>query len=203
MTRRVTAARWDDLPGHLLRFEITANAFCHQMVRSIVGTMVDAGLGRRRPGELLAMLHSYTIPAPVAGSVKYRLKIGEFVNPGTLVGRIGTVEIRSPIPGAVLWLKQRDGAEVRAGEPLVELSADKEHAWEALRGLLRVGQKQDLDDVQRYARGVAGMPDRVRRQAALTLQEIRSRAQCCPHPLPARFSPHVASAWGGRAGTNR
>lgn len=128
-------------------------------------------------GELLAMLHSYTIPAPVAGSVKYRLKIGEFVNPGTLVGRIGPVEIRSPIPGEVLGLKQRDGAEVRAGEPLVELSADKEHAWEALRGLLRVGQKQDLDDVQRYARGVAGMPDRVRRQAALTLQEIRSRAQ--------------------------
>jgi biotin carboxyl carrier protein len=127
--------------------------------------------------ELLAMLHAYTITSPVAGPVKYRLKVGEYVNPGTLVGRVDTAEIRSPVPGEVLWLKQRDGAGVRAGEPLVELSADKEHAWEALRGLLRVGQKQDLDDVQRYARGVAGMPDRVRRQAALTLQEIRSRAR--------------------------
>jgi tRNA pseudouridine38-40 synthase len=58
MTRRVTAARWEDLPGDLLRFEITANAFCHQMVRSIVGTMVDAGLGRHRPGELLGMLQA-------------------------------------------------------------------------------------------------------------------------------------------------
>jgi tRNA pseudouridine38-40 synthase len=58
MTRRVMAARWDELPGDILRFEITANAFCHQMVRSIVGTMVDAGIGRRRPGELLAMLQA-------------------------------------------------------------------------------------------------------------------------------------------------
>jgi tRNA pseudouridine38-40 synthase len=58
MTRRVIAARWDELPGDILRFEITANAFCHQMVRSIVGTMVDAGIGRRRPGELLAMLQA-------------------------------------------------------------------------------------------------------------------------------------------------
>ena len=30
----------------LLRFEIRANAFCHQMVRSIVGTLVDIGRGR-------------------------------------------------------------------------------------------------------------------------------------------------------------
>jgi tRNA pseudouridine38-40 synthase len=58
MTRRVMTARWDERPGDILRFEITANAFCHQMVRSIVGTMVDAGLGRHRPGELLGMLRA-------------------------------------------------------------------------------------------------------------------------------------------------
>jgi tRNA pseudouridine38-40 synthase len=58
LTRRVMEARWDDRPGDLVRFEITANAFCHQMVRSIVGTMVDAGLGRHRPGELLGMLRA-------------------------------------------------------------------------------------------------------------------------------------------------
>jgi len=99
------------------------------------------------------------------------------VNPGTLVGRVGDNEVRSPLPGEVSELSRQDGAVVAPGDTLAELSPDKEHAWEALRGLLRVGQKQDLDDVQRYARGVAGMPDRVRQQAALTLQEIRSRAQ--------------------------
>jgi hypothetical protein len=123
------------------------------------------------------MLHAYTITSPVAGPVKYRLKVGEYVNPGTLVGHAGAAEIRSPVLGEVLSLKQLDGASVRAGEAIVDLSADKEHAWEALRGLLRVGRKADLDDVQRYARGVAGMPDRVRHQAALTLEEIRSRGQ--------------------------
>jgi len=40
-----------------------------------------------------------------------------------------------------------------------------------------VGQKADLEDVQRYARGVTGMPERVRQQATLTMQEIRSRGQ--------------------------
>ena len=127
--------------------------------------------------ELVAMLHSYSITTPAAGKVRYRLKSGEYVNPGTLVGRVGETEIRSPLPGEVLTLSRRDGATVAAGDVLAELSPDKEHAWEALRALLRVGQKQDLEDVQRYARGVAGMPDRVRQQAALTVQEIQRRGQ--------------------------
>ena len=47
MVRKVMLARWSQVPTDfgdgLLRFEIRANAFCHQMVRSIVGTH-----GRRR-----------------------------------------------------------------------------------------------------------------------------------------------------------
>jgi len=126
-------------------------------------------------GELLAMLRPYSIPSPVTGQVKYRLKAGEYVNPGTLMGHVGTGEIRAPLPGEVMALTRQDGATVAAGEPVVELSPDKEHAWEALRGLVRVGRKDDAADVQRYARGVSGMPDRVRRQATLTLQEIQNR----------------------------
>jgi len=127
--------------------------------------------------ELLAMLRPYTIASPVSGPLRYRLKLDEYVNPGTLVGRVGSTEIRSPLPGEVRALKRPDGAMASTGEPLIELSPDKEHAWEALRALLRVGRKEDLEDVQRYARGVAGMPDRVRQQASLTWQEIRSRGQ--------------------------
>jgi tRNA pseudouridine38-40 synthase len=40
----------------LLRFEITASSFCHQMVRSIVGTLVDVGVGRRSADSLPATL---------------------------------------------------------------------------------------------------------------------------------------------------
>ena len=34
-------------PSPMLRLEIAASSFCHQMVRSIVGTLVDVGRGRR------------------------------------------------------------------------------------------------------------------------------------------------------------
>ena len=40
----------------MLVFEIEAKSFCRQMVRSIVGTLVDVGLGRRRASEIPAML---------------------------------------------------------------------------------------------------------------------------------------------------
>ena len=58
LVRRVVDARWDELDDGLLRFQIEASAFCHQMVRSIVGTMVEVGAGRRRAGELTAVLRS-------------------------------------------------------------------------------------------------------------------------------------------------
>ena len=44
--------------GSLLAFEIEANAFCHQMVRSLVGTLVDVGRGRKRPSDILWILRS-------------------------------------------------------------------------------------------------------------------------------------------------
>jgi tRNA pseudouridine38-40 synthase len=61
LVRRVLAARWsevvDDTFGvPLLRFEIRANAFCHQMVRAITGTLVDVGLGRISAGDVAAVL---------------------------------------------------------------------------------------------------------------------------------------------------
>ena len=46
----------DDTP--MLRFDIRATSFCHQMVRSIVGTMVDVGLGHRSAGEMAAILRA-------------------------------------------------------------------------------------------------------------------------------------------------
>jgi tRNA pseudouridine38-40 synthase len=57
LVRRVLRAAWmvEDEPD-LLRFEIAATAFCHQMVRSIVGTLVEIGRGRSRVADLGAVL---------------------------------------------------------------------------------------------------------------------------------------------------
>lgn len=56
MTRRVRDARWHDLGDGVLRFDIEAGAFCQQMVRSIVGTLVEVGLGKRRAGDVRGIL---------------------------------------------------------------------------------------------------------------------------------------------------
>jgi tRNA pseudouridine38-40 synthase len=58
MMRRVHVAQWHDAGNGILTFDIRANAFCHQMVRSIVGTLVDVGLGRRKAGEMSGVLRA-------------------------------------------------------------------------------------------------------------------------------------------------
>lgn len=58
LVRRVRRAAWTDLGEGLLRFEIEASAFCQQMVRSIVGTIVSAGHARVRAGDIRAILRA-------------------------------------------------------------------------------------------------------------------------------------------------
>ena len=58
LVRNVRTATWTDLGDGRLRFEITANAFCHQMVRSVVGTLVRVGLGKLHAGDVLGILAS-------------------------------------------------------------------------------------------------------------------------------------------------
>lgn len=130
--------------------------------------------------ELRAMLQPYALLSPSAGRLSIRLKEGNPVNPGTLLGRLQrgdeASELRSPLPGAVgTWLVV-DGAAVSEDEPLVLLSPGEEQVWEALRALYLVGEESDLLDVERFARGVEGMPEKVRAQAQLTADAIRRRA---------------------------
>lgn len=63
LRRRVILAKWSSVPDdhlgpddRLLRFEIRANAFCHQMVRSIVGTLVDVGTGKIHAGQISGII---------------------------------------------------------------------------------------------------------------------------------------------------
>ena len=58
MVREVRDARWLDLGDGVLRFDITATSFCQQMVRAIVGTLVDMGLGKRTAGEMRSILEA-------------------------------------------------------------------------------------------------------------------------------------------------
>lgn len=56
--RTVTSARWTEPAEDELQFEISGYAFCHQMVRSIVGTMIDIGIGRIHSSKLAGILEA-------------------------------------------------------------------------------------------------------------------------------------------------
>ena len=67
--------------GDLRAFEIEANAFCHQMVRSLVGTLVDVGRGRKRAADMLHILRSAdrsraAQPAPPQGLTLMAVRYG-------------------------------------------------------------------------------------------------------------------------------
>jgi tRNA pseudouridine38-40 synthase len=80
--RRVLTSRWRDEGDGVLQFEIRAGAFCWQMVRSIVGTLVEVGNGRRRPGDLLTVLRAAdrgeaAQPAPPHGLCLWDVEYGD------------------------------------------------------------------------------------------------------------------------------
>jgi tRNA pseudouridine38-40 synthase len=56
--RRVLSSHWEPGRDGVLHYEIRASAFCWQMVRSVVGMLVEIGSGRRRPGDVLAVIRS-------------------------------------------------------------------------------------------------------------------------------------------------
>lgn len=108
IVRRVTSAGWRRVPAPgedvptLLRFDIRATSFCHQMVRSIVAVLVDAGRGRSSAATVMALLASESRagapqPAPAHGlclvAVVYagdqdgvRSPVGEGPQSGGLLG---------------------------------------------------------------------------------------------------------------------
>ncbi|MHB1891799.1 MAG: tRNA pseudouridine synthase A [Acidimicrobiales bacterium] len=59
--------RLPDRP-RLLRFEVVAQSFCHQMVRSMVGLLVEVGRGRRKAADVAWLLAAASRPSglPVA-----------------------------------------------------------------------------------------------------------------------------------------
>jgi hypothetical protein len=125
--------------------------------------------------ELAAMLRPYTVTTPVAGMLRYRLKLGDYVNPGTMIAHVGDREVRSPVAGEVRSLDRKDGASVPPGDSLVDISPDQRQVWEALRALVLVGTKDDLEEVERFTRPMSNVSQSVLRQAQQTAKAIEAR----------------------------
>jgi len=129
--------------------------------------------------EIRSMLRPYNIEAPLAGSLDERLKPGDTLNPGTLVGRIDSgkakTEMRSQVPGTIERWLVADHASVAPGDPVLVVLPDVSEIWQGLRALDLIGEAGDLSMVEDFARGAGGMPPGVRQQAELTANAIRSR----------------------------
>lgn len=58
LTRRIFNAEWTRQADDIVQFEIEANAFCHQMVRSLTGMLVEIGKGRRAVEDMATALEA-------------------------------------------------------------------------------------------------------------------------------------------------
>lgn len=50
--RNISSAVINELDDGMIHFEVTANGFLQNMVRNIVGTLIDVGMGRTKPGMI-------------------------------------------------------------------------------------------------------------------------------------------------------
>ncbi|MGA9569953.1 MAG: biotin/lipoyl-binding protein [Candidatus Acidiferrales bacterium] len=130
--------------------------------------------------QIVSMLQPYVMNAPLAGVLSTRLKSGEVVNPGTLVGHIELAgksnEVRANVPGTLDHWLVKDGATVSPGQPILALSPNESMAWEALRALFLTGRPEDLPYVNAFVRGTDGMSPQVAVQAHATARAIQDRA---------------------------
>ncbi len=147
----------------------------------------NAALGLARFGdasgdaELRSMLQPFTLGAPAAGVIKFRMKEQDEVRNGTIVARIRPAgsdqqqDVLSPVGGVIQRLLVPEGGLVALGGGVAVIAPDEVQVVETLRALYLVGQPEDLGDVDRLASGAPGRSDRVRVQAQATARAIRER----------------------------
>lgn len=156
---------------------------------SLVRFKDDAG--REQIATLLQPEH---ISAPSAGQIIDTARVGTAIRQGGIVAKLqpatpaaansesgeSVVEIRSPISGRIHSISAATGANVIAGAEIAIVDPGDEQVWEALRALYLIGRVDDLPAIRPYERESRNIPDRVREQALLADQAIRSRAS--PQP---------------------
>ena len=149
--------------------------------RNAALALVRFGDARCRP-ELLAMLRPYAVVAPTEGTALTALTANSHVKRESLLLKFTnpageTAEVRSPLPGTVGRASVKDGERFEAGRELFVLAPDEEQVTDALTGLYYLGDREDLPEVERYARGVEGMSDELKAKAARTAEAIKRRSE--------------------------
>lgn len=130
--------------------------------------------------ELLAMLRPYSVSVQTEGTALTALTAGSHVKRESLlltywIQPSWKQELRSPLPGTIELAKVREGESWSPGEELFVISPEPAQVEDALIGLAYFGRAEDLTEVERYARGIEGMPADLKAKAARTAEAIRRR----------------------------
>ena len=139
--------------------------------------------------QIVALLQPAHIFAPSTGQITDTARVGAAIHQGGIVARFQptgpsaadssrgeSAEVRSPISGRILSISAPTGASIAAGAEIAAVDPGDEQVWEALRALYLIGRAEDLPAIRPYERESRDIPDRVREQALLADQAIRSRA---------------------------
>ena len=142
--------------------------------------------------QIVALLQPARVFAPSAGRITDTARVGTAIHQGGIIAKLATppspdspsgettTEIRSPISGRIHSISAPTGALVIAGAAIAAVDPGDEQIWEALRALYLIGRTEDLPAIRPYERESRDIPDRVREQALLADQAIRSRASAQP-----------------------
>lgn len=149
--------------------------------RNAALALVRFGDAKCRP-ELLVMLRPFTVITQTEGKALTALSAGTPVARDSLLLKYtfkthADSEIRSPLPGKIEKAMVEEGRSFSAGDELFVISPEPEQVRDALIGLMYFGVAEDLPEIENYARGVEGMPEDVKRQAALTAEAVKRRSE--------------------------
>lgn len=139
--------------------------------------LVRFGDAAGRP-ELRAMLQSFELKSPIAGSLVSLLPQGTRIRAGGLVARIRDAsntaqEFRSPLDGALGNLSVKEGDMIAVGQTIGSLIPDRTTLNDALHALAFVGTQDDLPLIESCAQ-VDGSEETGKR-AEITARAIRTR----------------------------
>src|SRR6267143_833448 len=130
--------------------------------------------------ELTAILNPFALNAPVNGTLDSSLLKAAPISRGTLLARIRepnneVVAMRAPLSGSIDSILVATGSTVASGQAVLTIKSDEQSVWEALRALAVVGTPEELKLIEDYVNGAANSSDRIKQQAALTANAIKSR----------------------------
>src|SRR4030095_1806197 len=140
--------------------------------------LVRFGDASGRP-ELRAMLQSFEVKAPYAGTIVSQLPQGSTIRSGALLARItdtsNTVhDSRSPVDGRLSGpVFTKEGDQVVANQTLVWIIPDRTTLLDALRALAYVGTKEDLPLIEACVK--ADPNSETAEQALQTAKAIHAR----------------------------